>query len=46
MGRVVLMQSTVDWVYRVDKNAVLRFEELGTPEVIELEDGLKYYRYE
>ena len=46
MGKVVLMQTTVDWVYRHDKNAVLRFEELGIPEVIELENGLKYYRYE
>lgn len=40
------MQSTVDWVYRVDKNAVLRFEDLGIPEVVELENGTKYYRYE
>lgn len=45
MGKLVLMQSTVDWVYRVDKNAVLRFEALGHPEVIELENGLKYYVY-
>lgn len=40
------MQSTVDWVYREDKNAVVRFEELGFPEVVELENGLKYYKYE
>jgi hypothetical protein len=46
MGNLILMQTTVDWVYRFDKNAVLRFEDLGTPEVIELENGIKYYRYE
>ena len=46
MGKIVLMQSTVDWVYQVDKNSVLRFEQLGLPEVVELENGLKYYRYE
>lgn len=46
MGKLILMQSTVDWVYRVDKNAVLRFEVLGTPEVKETESGLKYYSYQ
>ena len=40
------MQTTVDWVYSKDKNAVVRFEQLGLPEVVELENGLKYYRYE
>lgn len=40
------MQCTVDWVYKVDKNAVIRFEEFGIPEVIETESGLKYYRYD
>lgn len=46
MGKLILMQTTVDWVYKVDKNAVVRFEELGFPEVVETESGLKYYRYE
>ena len=46
MGKVVLMQTTVDWVYREDKNAVIRFEQMGIPEVVETESGLKYYRYE
>lgn len=46
MGNLILMQRTVDWVYQVDKNAVLRFEQLGRPEVIETEKGIKYYRYE
>jgi len=39
------MQTTVDWVYKVDKNAVVRFEQLGIPEVVELESGIKYYVY-
>lgn len=46
MGKVILMQTTVDWVYRQDKNAVIRFEEMGIPEVIETDKGVKYYRYE
>ena len=46
MGRVVLMQRTVDWVYKEDKNAVVRFEQMGIPEVIETDKGIKYYRYE
>lgn len=40
------MQSTVDWVYREDKNAVIRFEQMGIPEVVETNNGTKYYRYE
>ena len=40
------MQTTVDWVYREDKNAVVRFEQLGIPEVVETDKGIKYYRYE
>ena len=40
------MQSTVDWVYKTDKNAVVRFEQMGIPEVIETDKGTKYYRYE
>jgi len=46
MGKLILMQTTVDWVYRVDKNAVLRFEDLGIPEIKETNQGLKYYSYE
>lgn len=46
MGKLILMQSTVDWVYQVDKNAALRFEVLGIPEVKETESGLKYYSYQ
>lgn len=46
MGKLVLMQRTVDWVYKDDKNAVIRFEQLGIPEVIETEKEIKYYRYE
>lgn len=46
MGKLILMQSTVDWVYRADKNAVIRFEEFGIPEIVETESGLKYYRYD
>lgn len=46
MGKVVLMQSTVDWVYKEDKNAVIRFEQMGIPEVLETEKGVKYYRYD
>ena len=46
MGKVVLMQRTVDWVYKEDKNAVIRFEEMGIPEVIENELTDKYYRYD
>lgn len=46
MGKVILMQTTVDWVYREDKNAVIRFEEMGIPEVVETDRGIKYYRYE
>jgi hypothetical protein len=46
MGKVVLMQRTVDWVFKEDKNAVIRFEEMGIPEVIENELTDKYYRYD
>jgi hypothetical protein len=46
MGKIVLMQRTVDWVYKEDKNAVIRFEEMGIPEVIENELTDKYYRYD
>jgi len=46
MGKVVLMQRTVDWVYREDKNAVVRFEQMGIPEVIETKKEVKYYRYD
>ena len=46
MGKVILMQTTVDWVYKTDKNAVIRFEVMGIPEVVEKESGLKYYRYD
>lgn len=46
MGKIILMQTTVDWVYRHDKNAVIRFEQMGIPEIVEKESGLKYYRYE
>lgn len=47
MGKIILMQRTVDWIYKEDKNAVIRFEQLGYPEVVE-ETGLtnRYYRYE
>jgi hypothetical protein len=47
MGKVILMQRTVDWVFKKDKNAVVRFEQLGYPEIVE-ENGKieKYYRYE
>lgn len=47
MGKLVLMQRTVDWVYKTDKNAVVRFEQFGFPEIVE-ENGKvgKYYRYE
>lgn len=46
MGKLILMQTTVDWVYSKDKNAVVRFEQLGYPEVKETDKGLKYYSYE
>ncbi len=46
MGKIVLMQRTVDWVFKEDKNAVIRFEEMGIPEVIENELTDKYYRYD
>lgn len=46
MGKLILMQRTVDYVYSIDKNAVLRFEQLGIPEVKETESGTKYYSYE
>ena len=46
MGKLILMQTTVDWVYAKDKNAVVRFEILGIPEVKETEKGFKYYSYE
>lgn len=40
------MQRTVDWVYKEDKNAIIRFEVMGIPEVVEHELTGKYYRYE
>lgn len=40
------MQRTVDWVYREDKNAALRFEQMGIPELVENENTDKYYRYD
>ena len=46
MGKIVLMQHTVDYVYKVDPNAATRFQIYGTPEVKELNDKVKYYRYE
>lgn len=46
MGKVVLMQRTVDWVFKEDKNAVIRFEEMGVPELVENELTGKYYRYD
>jgi len=46
MGKVILMQRTVDWVFKKDKNAVVRFEQMGVPEIIENELTGKYYRYD
>ena len=46
MGKVILMQSTVDWIYQVDENAIVRLQKMGIPEPIETNSGLKYYRYD
>jgi len=46
MGNIILMQRTVDWVFKEDKNAVVRFEQMGVPEIIENELTGKYYRYD
>ena len=44
--KLVYMQNTIDHMHSIDPQLLVDLNILGTPEVIEMNNGIKYYKYE
>lgn len=47
MGKLILMQSTVDAIFKTNKDYIYKFSQYGEPTIEEIySKGIKYYKYE
>ena len=44
--KLIYMQSSIDYLHSIDPQLLVALSFLGTPEVIEMNNGTKYYKYE
>lgn len=43
--KLIFMQDTINFMHKLDPNSLSALAYLGAPEVVEMENGTKYYKY-
>lgn len=43
--KLIFMQDTINFMHKLNPNLVSGLAYLGVPEVVEMENGTKYYKY-
>lgn len=43
--KLIFMQDTINFMHKLDPSSLSGLAYLGAPEVVEMENGTKYYKY-
>lgn len=44
--KLIYTQDTINYLHTIDPQLLADLNYLGTPDVIEMNNGIKYYKYE